>query len=349
MTTLFRFIMLLIPILGFCTIGEGDFVKEKAVNKTYTTSSNAKIKVDNSYGNINIYLWNEDKIAIQVNIKVSGNNESKVEKRLAEIDVNFSANQNVVSAQTEINGSNGNNNGNLSYEINYVIKIPKNGTIDLTNKYGNIAIEQLNGSAIIDLQYGNLNLGRFESKSNTFDLSYCNNSKIEFIDQVNLSSNYCDITIDKNYGANLNGNYNNFKFQHVGNIILEGNYTKLKSFTMQSFNCDGNYLTLALGDITATKINTNYSSIEMNGTNKSKEISIECNYSKTKINCNSDFGFDFEIDTNYGILKENMGLKFTEKSEKNTSKSYKGSSAATGNVKIKIESNYGSVNLLEKL
>lgn len=349
MKTLFRFILLLMPFVGFCAHNEGDFVKEKAINKTYTTTANAKVKIENSYGNINVYLWNEDKISIQVLIKVTGSNEAKVEKRLSEINVNFSANQSQVSAETEINGTSWNNNGNLSYEINYIVKIPKNGSIDLTNKYGNIAVEQLNGSSSIDLEYGNLNLGRFESKSNTFDLAYCNNSKIEFIDQLSLSSNYCDVTIDKNYGATLNGNYNNFKFQHVGNVTFEGNYTKLKTITMQSFNCEGNYLTLMLGDITATKINTNYSAIEMNGTNKTKTIGIDSNYTKVKINCSADFGFDFDISTNYGSLKENVGLKFKEKSEKSTSKSYRGSSLAAGNAKIEVESNYGSVNLIEKI
>ena len=349
MKTLFNLIALFLPLFSFCSGLEGDFVKEKSINKTYTTTSTAKVAIDNSYGNINVYLWNEDKIAIQIMIKVTGANETKVEKRLDDIDVNFTANQNTVRAETEINGSTWNTNGNLSYEINYIVRIPKNGSINLTNKYGNIAVEQLNASSVIDLQYGNLNLGRFESKSNTFDLSYCNNSKIDFIDQLNLSSNYCDVTIDKNYGANLSGNYNSFQFQHVGNVVLDGNYTKLKSTTIQSFTCDGNYLTLNLGDIAAAKISTNYSSIELNGTNKTKNIVIDCNYSKTKINCGLDFGFDFEISTNYGNLKENVGLKFTEKSEKTSSKNYSGTSIIAGNSKLKIESNYGNINLFEKL
>ena len=349
MRTLFKFVALLLPLFSFCKNVEGDFIKEKTISKTYTTTATATVNVDNSYGNINVFLWNEDKISIQVLIKVSGNNETKVEKRLADIDVSITASQNRVRAITNINGSTWNSNGNLSYEINYIIKIPKNGSVDLTNKYGNIGIEQLNGSSIIDLQYGNLNIGRFENKSNLFDLSYCNNSKIEFIDQLTLSSNYCTINIDKNYAANLSGNYNSFQFQHVGNLNLDGNYTKLKAITMQSFTCDGNYLSLQLGDITATKINTNYSTIELNGTNKTKTITIDCNYSKTKINCESDFAFDFKINTNYGAIKENVGLKFTERSEKTTSKSYSGTSAIAGNSKLLIDSNYGNVTLIEKL
>lgn len=349
MKIVFKLILLLLPTLGYCKGNEGDFIKEKTISKTYLTNSNSKIKVDNSYGNINVYLWNEDKIAIQVTIKVSGTNENKVEKRLADIDVDFTATAGIVNAETEIAGTSWNNSGNLSYEINYIIKIPKNGTIDLTNKYGNIAVEQLYGSATIDLQYGNLNLGRFENKVNNFDLSYCNNSKIEFIDQFTLSSNYCDIAIEKSYGANLSGNYNTFRFQHIGNVNFDGNYTKIKSFTIQNLNCNGNYLTLNMGDVTATKISSNYSSIEMNGTNKTKNITIECNYSKIKINCSSDFGFDFEINTNYGSLNENLNLRYTEKSEKTTSKMYKGNAGGAGISKIKVASNYGSVTLLQKL
>ena len=103
--------------------------------------------------------------------------------------------------------------GNLSYEINYIVKLPMNGSVDIINKYGNIAIDKLIGSSNITCHYGSINLGDFNNKSNTINIAYSNKSSIHFIDKVNLKSQYSDINIQKVNQIEINGNYNDFGFQ----------------------------------------------------------------------------------------------------------------------------------------
>ena len=60
------------------------------------------------------------------------------------------------------------------------------------------------------------------------------------------------------------------------------------------------------------------------------------------------FAFDFAIAMNYGSFKDNLGVKYTDRTEKSTSKSYSGYHLSQGKSKINITTNYGSVQLLTK-
>jgi hypothetical protein len=342
-------LLLLIPLFSFgFTIEDGTYTKEKSISKTFSVDSDALLQTSNSYGNINVYLWDENKISIQVNIKVSGNNENKVIEKLNSIDVAFSASTSKVSAATTFDNSNWKNGNNMNYEINYIIKIPRNGNVGLINKYGNIAIEKLNGTSNISCEYGNVNLGNFSNKSNNIILSYSGDSSIGTIEKLNLSSQYSQIDFQNVNQIAIEGNYNGFNFQNVGSLTMSSNYTKINSKSIQKFICNGNYLTLKLGEIgNIANLNSNYSDINLTASSKIKDITINGNYSNSKITCSSDLAFDIEVDIKYGGFKDQIGLKYTEKTEKNTSKKYSGYHISQGKASISVNTNYGSVQLLD--
>jgi len=342
-------ILLLIPLFSFgITIEDEAYTKEKSISKSYNVDSDVLLQTSNSYGNINVYLWDENKISIQVNIKVSGNNENKVIEKLNSIDIAFSASSSKVSATTTFDNSNWKNGSNMNYEINYIIKIPKNGNVGLINKYGNITIDKLNGTSNISCQYGNVSLGNFTNNSNNISLSYSGDSSIGSIDKLNLSSQYSQIDFQNVNQIAIDGNYNGFNFQNIGTLTMSSNYTKINSKSIQKFICNGNYLNLKLGEIGSTaNLNSNYSDINLTASSKTKDITINGNYSNSKIICPSDFAFDIDVDIKYGGFKDQIGLKYTEKTEKNTSKKYSAYHISQGKASVTVNTNYGSVQLLD--
>lgn len=341
-------IILLFPILTFANSIDETIVKERAISKIYTTNADAQAEINNRFGSITVVLWNENKISVDVNIKVSGTSEKNVIRKFESIDVDFSNSSSNVSAKTTF-GNDGDSNSyeSINIEINYLVKIPKNGSIDLSNKYGNIFVAELNGESKINIKYGSMNLGQFKNKSNVFEMGYATNSSIDFIDDLKLDCKYSKLSINKNYNISIKGNYNDFIFQNIGIVKFEGNYSKIKSSTIVQLDCDGNYLVLKLGDVIQADINSNYTDINLSANSKTKKITIDGNYSNTKINCSTDFAFDFEIAVNYGSLNSNLDLNYTEKSEKGNSKYYVGSRNSSGKSKIKVNTNYGSVKFLE--
>ena len=156
------FTFLLIPALVLGNNGndwKGRHTKEKKINKEFTVNSDATLKIDNSYGNIDIVTWDENRIVIEVTITTNGNNLDKVLKKLDGINVDFSSSSNFVSAKTRFNKSRswwnwGNSNVNM--KINYVIKMPITNNVDLDNNYGSINLDKLEGHATIECDYGEI-------------------------------------------------------------------------------------------------------------------------------------------------------------------------------------------------
>ncbi|WP_233566183.1 hypothetical protein [Flavobacterium sp. 81] len=118
-------LFILIPILGFSN-DDNYISKQKSIKKTYIVNSNAGIDITNKYGNITVSTWDEDKIDLDITIKVTGGNENWVNEKLNSIDVDITALKSLVTAVTNIGSSSFKSKGSSnSFEINYVIKIPK--------------------------------------------------------------------------------------------------------------------------------------------------------------------------------------------------------------------------------
>lgn len=345
------FILALLPTAGIASNADKDFTKEKNISKVFSVHSEATLAVSNSYGNINVYLWDENKISIQVQIKVSGNSEKKVIERLEDIDVNFNNSASKVMAVTALNGTNWRGNSNLSYEINFVVKIPRNASADLTNKYGNISIDKLNGNLNIDCKYGSLFLGQLNGKTNQISVAYSQNSSISSIEKLQLNSQYSEIDITNGEQITISGNYNTINYQTLNSLYISSNYTKIKGSTVSKTTISGNYLTLKLGTvINSATINSNYSDIHLDTNNKTNLIDINGNYSNSKIMFEPDFAFDLKLNMKYGTFKESLGtrLKYTDKYEKNNAKTFTGYYISSGNAKVSITTNYGNVQLLNQ-
>src|SRR6056300_141937 len=97
---------LIVPSIIYANDFEGRYTREKKLSKSYNVNSDAKLQVENKYGNIEISPWDRDEISIEVVIRVTGNSESKVEDKLDDIDIEFSGNKSLVYAKTHIESSN---------------------------------------------------------------------------------------------------------------------------------------------------------------------------------------------------------------------------------------------------
>ena len=98
-------VLLLLPALIFANsmpVNTYKTSKERIIQKTYNVDNDATLKVNNRFGNIDIITWDKNTIEFDILIRVSGNDDDKVEDRLDRIDVDFSATNTLVSAITKI-------------------------------------------------------------------------------------------------------------------------------------------------------------------------------------------------------------------------------------------------------
>src|SRR5690606_22134586 len=124
--------IIMIPVISFANndLPRGKYTKEKTIKKEFPVNMDALLKVNNSYGNLNITSWTEDRILIEVHIKTTGDKEDKVQQKLDDITIVVEATKATVSATTNFTTSNkswswgwgSGHNGNM--QVNYTIKVP---------------------------------------------------------------------------------------------------------------------------------------------------------------------------------------------------------------------------------
>src|SRR5690606_26492189 len=99
--------IIMIPVISFANndLPRGKYTKEKTIKKEFPVNMDALLKVNNSYGNLNITSWMEDRILIEVHIRTTGDKEDKVQQKLDDITVDFESTNAMVSAVTNFNAS----------------------------------------------------------------------------------------------------------------------------------------------------------------------------------------------------------------------------------------------------
>ncbi|WP_310557523.1 hypothetical protein [Flavobacterium sp.] len=340
----------LIPFFGLANDEEFGFSKQKNIKKAYFVNTDAGISIDNSYGNIFVTTWDEDKIEIDVLIKVSGNSEKWVNKRIDDINVEIQALKNLVSAKTIIAQSDFYNNGNTnSFEINYTIKIPKNGSVNLNNKYGDIITGNLTNNSNILCKYGKITLGRLNGSNTSIELGYCPNSTVEYIKNGTIDARYSGLKINEVTKLFLDSNYTDVYIGEGQNISYDSNYGKLKFGKVNSLNASGNYLTIHIAEIFNTlKLETNYSQISIDTINeKANNATIDIGYSNITIGYSPNYDFDFDVSTKYGEFKHGNDLEINNKEEIKNAKQINGFHGKKGVNKLIINSRYGNINLIK--
>lgn len=350
-------VFLIVPMAVFASENpkfKGKFTKTKTLNKEYTVNANASLLVDNSYGNVDIVTWNENRTVIEVVITTNGDDEGKVEDKLNKINVEFSGSASQVSAKTTFGDRKNSSwswwgkNNNIKMEVNYVIKLPIGNSVDLNNDYGGISINELNGNARIDCDYGQLNLGQLNSKNNYLSFDYSKNSTIGYMKNGEINADYSSFVLEKVGDLELNADYTKSEVQQANRIDYNNDYGKMVVGSVKDLVGNGDYIPLRLGTLTGSlEVDTDYGSITIETvTSSAGDINIESEYAGIKIGYESGYSFDFMIELSYASLRGEDGLEILKQSKSNSRKSYSGYNGTKGSGNnINISSQYGGVTL----
>ncbi|MGB5699210.1 hypothetical protein [Muriicola sp.] len=334
---------------------KGKYTKEKTIKKEYTVNADALLKVSNSYGNVSLSSWNEDRIVIEVVIKTNGNNEEKVQKKLDEISVQFDASASMVSAKTEFNNNKGWNwnwgSSNVNMQIDYTIKLPVKNSVHLNNDYGNITLDRIDGYAKISCDYGRLQIGELHGRNNDLSFDYTSKSYIGYINSGKIMADYSGFTIEKAGDLVINADYTNATIEEMGNLQYSSNYGNMEVGDVKNVEGNGDYINVVLGTVYGNvDISADYGGIKIDKMDQDAgNINLRTDYTGIKIGYSSDYYFDFELTTEYSGVSGKDDFDIAISKEKSSSRYYKGfyGKQNSGN-RIDITSDYGSISFTKK-
>lgn len=303
------------------------FEKIKKLSKTYPCDENTALSISNSYGRITVNTWQKNEFKVDIEIRGIDTNQERADKLVNSVDISTSKVDNTAYFKTNIDNSNWKGNWLSSFwdngekgkvDVFYTVYMPSKNDIQLKTNYTNIVVPNLDGNVQINMNYGDLNAGKLTSAFNKISSNY-GKIKITEINKANISANYGDISIQKADVINANLNY--------------------CSVLVNMLDFSGNFKMNYSGKFNINHLGADLSSLE-----------VSSNYSQIALNFDDLENYDFDVTVSYASFKYNdADVKITsvypsddEKGWKPT-KNYKGYSGKSGNAKITVKSNYGSV------
>ena len=348
----------LIPLISFANDDKKKkHEKSKTISKKFTVNSSATVDISNKYGNVYVTTWDKNSVEFEIKITVKGNSESKVERKLDDIDVVFDASSNFVEAKTIINKNKsswsfwGKNNNNLNYKINYTVKMPKSNNANLNNDYGSISLDELSGVANINCDYGKISVGDLLNRSNSINLDYCSKSTINYAKNVDVNIDYSKLSIEKTGNVKLNTDYSTTEIGEAKDVTFNSDYGSVKIDDAVAVSGSGDYTSLRFGTIRKSlSASTDYGSVRVKNLAKGFEsVNITAEYAGIRIGVEPGASFKFDIGLQYASFSYDKDkVDMFKRIVKSTKKSYEGTfGKGNTNAKIKIRSQYGGVSIKE--
>jgi hypothetical protein len=296
----------------------------KTYSKSYAVDAGTRLDINNRYGKVTVNTWNKNEFKVDVQIQVTADKADDTRKFIDRISINDSKQGQMVSFKTNIDKESqpglfgSKTTSSRKIQINYVIYMPAQNALSITNRYGNVELPDLDGKVVINCTYGDLQAKSLSNPANQIKVSY-GDARIASLKATELDISY-------------------------GSLVL-GSVDKL--------NADVKYSSAKIGKIsTSGVINAKYGTgIQISNLDENmKNLLVNSKYSNIKLGLNDNEDVDFDVTVHYGSFNYGnnpVNILKTENSEKkgfNPTKTFKGQ-VGKGNIArvININSSYSSV------
>ncbi|MFV8226856.1 hypothetical protein [Christiangramia aquimixticola] len=335
----------------------GKHTRKKKIQKEFKVSERSNLKINNSYGNIDITSWEENRVVIEVIITTNGDNLENVEEKLRDIHIDFNQSASGVSAKTQFNREERawwknifDSSNNVNMEINYIVRVPVGNNLDLDNDYGGIYLDKTTGNTKISCDYGKLDIGELRGKYNELSFDYTRNSKIGYITQATIDADYSDYEVEEAKKLNINADYSNSRISKVERLEFNCDYGSIEIGKVKILEGNGDYLSTRINRIfEVADLNLDYGSLKIDKLVKGvSRIDIDTDYAGIKLGYDRELAFNFNVNSSYGNIRgtEDLNVKMNDKGT--TTHKVSGSYGSGNAAEISISSNYGNVNFIKQ-
>ncbi|MFS4416824.1 hypothetical protein [Maribacter sp. 2307ULW6-5] len=356
-TTTLVFLLFCLLCQAHPGLGQGRYTKEKTLKREFQVTADALLKINNDYGNLNITTWDQNKVVMEITIKTNGDHEERVERKLEEIEVVFDASPSLVQARTTFGERNswgwnwGRNNDKVNMQVHYTIKMPVKNRVDLSNDYGTIFLDRLDGHAKISCDYGRLEIGQLNGRNNELYFDYTSKSMIEFMASGEIRADYSDVTVERAGDLRLVTDYTNVTVGEMDDLEYSSDYGKITVNEVKNVQGNGDYITVSLGLVQGSvDITADYGSVRIGEMSEGAgDLILRTDYTGIRIGYHPNYHFTFDINTQYAGVSGMDAFILAVQVEKNAAKRYEGHyGQPTANSHVRLSSEYGSIRFTQK-
>ena len=226
----------------------------KQVTETYQMTNAGELHLENKYGTINFFGWEEDEVSITIDITVNHKKKDNAQELLNRIRPILKDGDDYLSLGYEIAERSSGFFANLfdkanpfdfdrsNVQINYTIYLPAKAEIDVTNKFGDVLIEGWVGKLKANVMHGDIwinedlakadievGYGKLRAKSINYGSIGLKNGSLDMQTSKNLrlNSGGSDIAIDEVTSLEIYSTKDEIEIGEIGAVYGNLRFTNL--------------------------------------------------------------------------------------------------------------------------
>jgi len=299
-------------------------------------SNISEIEFFHKYGNIIVKESNSSQIDLEIQY---------FDKRDQSASCNIATSNKLLSITTNNTGR-----SNSKPQINYIIAVPKNISLNINLDYGDVKLDKLNGSFDANLSYSDLSAQAL-NKAASVKARY-SDVKIGEAQDISISGSYSDFRIEKAKRVESSGNYNDCRFNNVQTLVIpkSSSYGDMKIGTIGSMTGQLMYADIIIDNLLSDiDIRSSYGDVTIKGMSpKVKTINVKGSYCDVAIGLPLNISATFDASLVYGDLNisKKYAVKYTESIEKSNKVTKKGQiGSGTPTATIVVSNNYADIDI----
>lgn len=233
----------------------------RKIEKSFDLDNTGELYLENKYGNVTFNGWDKNKVEITVDIKVTNKKKDKAKELFERVEVNFKTADNFVNVVSEISDKNSGffakyfNKVNpfefdkSNVEIHFTVNLPVVAEIEVSNKFGDVFIQDWEGKLKANVEHGDL---------------WVNNS----ITNANINMTFGKLRAKSMGYATINLKNGNINIEEIKDLTLETSGTNIEIDHVDNLDITSSKDEVAIGYVGSLNGDLRFSDIEINSIDK---------------------------------------------------------------------------------
>ncbi len=337
---------------------QGGDTFNKEIKKEFPVTAQTRLEVSNKFGNVDVTNRDDSQVAIKVMVQVKGRDQRRAEEVLKMININVSQEGDLIKAVTEIDDDFGKffkgfNTGSEGLEINYTVSMPKSVPLKLFNKYGNVFIDELTSTSLLDIKYGKLTANRLTHDSREpltkVYLSYSNGT-LQEAKWIELDIKYSKVNIVESKALAIISKYSKVYVTHGSSIVSESKYDTYEIGKLNNFVSTAAYGHFAIESLTGRlQLETKYTDVTVSEISEGFEgVKVSNSYGSYRLGIDQEASYRLNGYSKYCNISYPSENARVNRFNENNEMKVVGVIGTSSNPKaeVSINSSYGNVKLM---
>ena len=346
MKTILNPVILLLAALlaGTASMAAKSAEYTREIKKEFSVNPDAKLILENKFGDIRILPTDQNRVTIQVMITVDARDLESAVKLFEKVKIRFANTADQVEARTELDED---LRVRGKFSIDYTVSMPVSMSLDAENKFGDLTAGEIGGKSRLKIGYGNLEISKLSNSDNLVEVRF-GKARIDRTKGAVMILKYSEFNGDYAGSLNLNSQYSNVSIDDI--VVLDATFEggNLDLGTASVLTCRSKFSDISLGTLDQKlDLNNQYGSFEIEEVKPGfTALTVVNSYGNIELGMAPDASFKLEADMhfcNLGFDKDKASMDYYNESSHDLQA--RGTIGSGASALVKITSSFGNVDL----